>query len=102
MWRRARDRAHAQAYREAALNHTPGYYCPTRPEDIAQAKDLLSQAGYPNGKGFPRLDIMVRNINFLVAWGPLLQAFLKQHLYIDGSVRTAETAVWRDDWTKAN
>ena len=71
-------------------------------EDIAQAKDLLSQAGYPNGKGFPRLDIMVRNINFLVAWGPLLQAFLKQDLNIDSIVRTVETAVWVDDWTKGS
>jgi len=102
MWMPSSDTAHAQAYREAVLNHAPGYYCPTRPEDIAQAKDLLSQAGYPNGKGFPRLDIMVRNINFLVAWGPLLQAFLKQHLNIDSSVRTVETAVWVDDWTKGS
>jgi len=102
MWMPSSDTAHAQAYREAGLNHTPGYYCPTRPEDIAQAKDLLSQAGYPNGKGLPRLDIMVRNINFLVAWGPLLQAFLKQHLNIDSSVRTVETALWVDDWTKGN
>jgi len=102
MWMPSSDTAHAQAYREAAFNHTPGYYCPTKPEDIAQAKDLLSQAGYPNGNGLPRLDIMVRNINFLVAWGPLLQAFLKQHLNIDSSVRTVETAVWVDDWTKGN
>jgi len=102
MWMPSSDTAHAQAYREAVLNHAPGYYCPTRPEDIAQAKDLLSQAGYPNGKGFPKLDIMVRNINFLVAWGPLLQAFLKQHLNIDGTVRTVETAVWVDDWTKGS
>ena len=70
MWMPSSDVVHAQAYRDATLNHTPGYSCPTRPADIAQAKDLLSQAGYPNGKGFPKLDIMVRNLNFLVAWGP--------------------------------
>ena len=34
MWMPSSDKVHAQAYREAALNHTPGYYCPTRPEDI--------------------------------------------------------------------
>jgi len=102
MWMPSSDVVHAQAYREATWNHVPGYYCPTRPEDITQARDLLSQAGYPKGKGFPKLDIMVRNLNFLVAWGPLLQAFLKQHLNIDSNVRTVETAVWSDDQTKGN
>jgi len=102
MWMPSSDVVHAQAYREATLNHTPGYYCPTRQEDIAQAKALLSQAGYPNGQGFPTLDIMVRNLNFLVAWGPLLQAFLKQHLNIASRVRTVETAVWSDDGTTGN
>jgi len=102
MWMPSSDVVHAQAYREATLNHAPGYYCPTRQEDIAQAKALLSQAGFPNGQGFPKLDIMVRNLNFLVAWGPLLQAFLKQHLNIDSRVRTVETAVWSDDGTTGN
>jgi peptide/nickel transport system substrate-binding protein len=102
MWMPSSDVTHATAYREATLNHTPGYYCPTRKEDIAQARDLLAKAGYPDGKGFPKLDIMVRNLNFLVAWGPLLQAFLKQHLNIESTVRTVETAIWVDDWTKGN
>ncbi len=102
MWMPASDVVHAKAYRDATFQHTPGYTCPTRPEDIARAKTLLTQAGYPDAKGFPKLDIMVRNINFFVAWGPLLQAFLKQHLRIDSAVRTVETAVWVEDWTKGN
>ena len=102
MWMPSSDGGHAQAYRDATLNHTPGYHCPTRPEDVAKAKDLLAEAGYPAGKGFPKLDIMVRNLNFFVSWGPLLQAFLKQHLNIDSTVRTVETAIWVDDWTKGH
>ncbi len=28
------------------------------PEDLAKAKKLLAEAGYPNGKGFPKFDIL--------------------------------------------
>jgi peptide/nickel transport system substrate-binding protein len=92
----------APAYREATLNKKFGYYSPTRLEDIAEAKRLLAAAGFPDGKGFPKVDIMMRNLNFLVAWGPLLQGMLKQHLNIESTTRVVETAVWVEDQSKGN
>ena len=101
-WMPSSDAALGLAYREATLNKKPGYYSPTRPEDIAEAKRLLAAAGFPDGKGFPKLDIMARNLNFLVAWGPLLQGMLKQSLNIESTVRVVETAVWVEDQSKGN
>jgi len=102
MWMPASDVVFGKAYREATLHQKPGYKCPTPPEDIAQAKRLLAAAGYPDGKGFPKVDIMLRNINFFVAWGSVLQGMMKQHLNIESTTRVVETAVWVEDQARGN
>jgi len=39
--------------------NTNGYYSPTEiPFDVKKAKELLAQAGYPDGKGFPTVEVM--------------------------------------------
>jgi ABC-type transport system substrate-binding protein len=102
MWMPSSDAVFGKAYREATLNKQPGYKCPTSPGDIAAAKKLLADAGFPDGKGFPKVDIMARNINFFVAWGPVLQGMMKQHLNIESTVRVVETAVWVEDQVRGN
>ena len=74
------------------------YWRSPTPEDIAEAQQLLVEAGYPNGEGIPTLDLLGR------ADGPwwelvlvLEQAWLKQHLNIDSEIRLAEVSVVGDD-----
>ena len=74
------------------------YWRSPTPEDIAEAQQLLVEAGYPNGEGIPKLDLLGR------ADGPwwelvlvLEQAWLKQHLNIDSEIRLAEVSVVGDD-----
>jgi len=102
MWMPPTDVVFAKTYREATLNKKPGYRCPTAPEDIAAAKKLLAEAGYPDGKGFPKVDLMVRAQPNYVAWGSLFQGILKQHLNIDSSIRVVEFALWVQDQEKGN
>ena len=90
-------------YRAATLDTKPGYNCPTSAQDIAQAQQLLSDAGYPNGEGFPTLDLMVRDINFFVSpMAPMMQAFMKQNLNINSEIRVVHTSVWQEDRDQGN
>jgi len=91
------------AYREATLGKKPGYSCPTSAADIATAKQLLADAGYPDGRGFPKVDMMVRDLNFFVApMAPMIQAFMKQRLNIESDIRVVHTSVWQEDQAKGN
>ena len=85
-------------FREATLDKKPGYTCPVSEDNVAEAQQLLSDAGYPNGDGFPTLDLMVRDINFLVSpMAPMMQAFMKQNLNIESEIRVVHTSVWQED-----
>ena len=85
-------------YRAETINKKPGYSCPVSGEDIAKAQQLLADAGYPNGEGFPTLDLMVRDLNFFVSpMAPLMQAFMKQNLNIESEIRVVHTSVWQED-----
>lgn len=90
-------------YRAETLDTKPGYSCPTSAQDIAQAQQLLSDAGYPGGEGFPTLDLMVRDINFLVSpMAPMMQAFMQQNLNISSEIRVVHTSVWQEDRDQGN
>ena len=77
---------------------TQKYFRPPTEEDIAEAKQLLSDAGYPNGEGMPVIDLPSRG-NFAVV-SELMQAQLLQHLGLKSEVRVVDVGVWRE--TKAN
>ena len=54
LWVPASDATFGKAYRDATLFNKPGYKCPTASEDIAAAKALLADAGYPTAKASQR------------------------------------------------
>ncbi len=74
------------------------YWRSPTPEDIAEAQQLLADAGYPNGEGVPKLDLLGRSDG---PWWQLMleleQAWLKQHLNIDSEIRLSEVSVVGDD-----
>lgn len=66
--------------------------------DPALARQRLSEAGYPDGKGFPTVDLWVQNTQTLpvrmAAQG--VQAMLKQNLNITVGVNTIERKVFME------
>ncbi len=70
--------------------------------DPQRAKQFMREAGYPNGRGFPRQEIWLR------APGPVyrnvaiaIQGMIKEHLGIDLSIRAADDSAYMSalfDW----
>jgi oligopeptide transport system substrate-binding protein len=83
--------------REPATSFTPpGLGAYRAPEglvrfDPAEAKRLLAEAGFPEGRGFPHLEILIdsRDPHRLV--GETVQQMWRQHLGIDIGLRNEET-----------
>jgi oligopeptide transport system substrate-binding protein len=65
--------------------------------DIARAKALLAQAGYPNGKGFPAFAILSGTSQELKALGEAIQEMWKVNLGITCTFRPEESGVYMDD-----
>jgi len=81
--------------------------------DVDKAKKLLAQAGYPNGKGFPKLTLQInsgggdRNVQT----AEVIQKMLKENLNIDveinvmpfaehlESIETGKAMFWRSGWS---
>lgn len=102
-WIMPDDSTYGAEFVADTLDKKPGYRCPVPEEDIAAAQKMLADAGYPNGEGFPKLDIMVRDLNFFVSpTAPMLQAFMKQSLNIDSDIRVVHTSVWQEDQARGN
>ena len=85
--------------RAPATHYTPpdcaGYTAETRvPTDYAAARDLLAAAGYPGGKGFPILDVQVRNDELHAKVLEAIQATWRQELGINISLSPLEQKTW--------
>jgi len=65
--------------------------------DIATAKALLAQAGYPNGKGFPAFAIVSGTSQELKSLGEAIQQMWKVNLGITCTLRPEESGVYMDD-----
>jgi oligopeptide transport system substrate-binding protein len=68
--------------------------------DVAAARKLMADAGYPGGKGFPALELWLRNENQLLPWeqptAAYLQAHLKDVLGVNVVPRTIEVKTFTD------
>jgi ABC-type transport system substrate-binding protein len=66
--------------------------------DPALAKKLLAEAGFPGGKGLPKLELWLRNERALgQAIGNAIAAMLKQNLGLEVEVSNRETKLFMDE-----
>jgi oligopeptide transport system substrate-binding protein len=71
--------------------------------DIATAKALLAQAGYPGGKGFPAFTLLLYNTsNLTKTICAAIQGMWKKNLGITCTLRTEEWGVFVDDRSNFN
>jgi ABC-type transport system substrate-binding protein len=77
----------------------PGYQSdPTAA--IMEAKQLMKDAGYPNG--IKDVDFMVRDAATFKLWSQAIQAMLKEILGIESKLRTVQVSVWFDEAQSGN
>jgi len=70
--------------------------------DIATAKALLAQAGYPNGKGFPTFSMLYETSTTAKTLCEAIQQMWKQNLGITCTIRNEEWGVGLDDLAHLN
>ncbi|SVA92937.1 uncharacterized protein METZ01_LOCUS145791, partial [marine metagenome] len=75
---------------------TNKYFRAPTEEDIAEAKALLADAGYPEGTPLPKLDLPGRNNKFNTITMELVQAMLLQHLGWESELRMVDVGTWRE------
>ena len=84
-----------ESFSADTLRTMKNFRAPTE-EDIAEAKALLADAGYPEGTPLPKLDLPGRNNKFNTVVVELIQAQLKQHLGWESEPRMVDVGVWRE------
>ena len=62
--------------------------------DVAEAKRLLAAAGFPEGKGFPVIDIQCRNDEIMPRLAEALQAMWQRELGIRTTISQLEQKTW--------
>lgn len=66
-------------------------------ENVAQAKKLLAEAGYPDGKGFPTLTILFNTSDNHKKIAEVIQEFWKKNLGINVNITNQEWGVYLDN-----
>jgi ABC-type oligopeptide transport system, periplasmic component len=83
-----------------------GDYISIKSEDyeknIAEAKKLLSEAGYPDGKGFPSVEYVTNPASMNNALAEALQNMWKTELGVNVTISQQEWSVFLDTRNKAN
>jgi oligopeptide transport system substrate-binding protein len=64
------------------------------PEDVALARQLLAEAGYPDGKGFPPITILYNTLEQHQTIAVVLQQVWKERLGIDVNLQNEDWKVW--------
>lgn len=85
--------------RAPAPHYTPpncaGYTSEARvPHDVAQAKALLAAAGFPEGKGFPALDVQIKNDELHAKTLEAIQAMWVRDLGVHVTLSPMEQKTW--------
>lgn len=70
--------------------------------DVSQAKKLLAEAGYPDGKGFPQLEILYNTMQNHQNIAQAVQDMWKKNLGINITLRNVERKVHLTDLQKHN
>ena len=70
--------------------------------DIPAAKKLLAEAGFPNGKGFPHLEILYNTSEGHRAIAEAIQQMWRKNLGIDVGLYNQESKVWNDTLRQQN
>jgi oligopeptide transport system substrate-binding protein len=82
---------------------TAGYTCRTQlHESVAEAKQLLAEAGYPDGKGLPPIEVLYNTSEGHRAIAEALQQMWKQNLGIDIRLVNEEWKVYLDSQATLN
>jgi oligopeptide transport system substrate-binding protein len=97
--RRAITETIMRAGEEPAFYLTPpgtaGYTCQTKiKEDIAAARQLLAEAGYPGGKNFPTVEVLFNTLQYHKAIAEALQEMWKKNLNINVILHNEEWKVY--------
>lgn len=70
--------------------------------DLAEAKRLLAEAGYPDGRGFPHLDILYNNLEKHQTIAEALQEMWRRNLGIEVGLHNEEWKVYLVDQKSIN
>ncbi|CAN5867713.1 peptide ABC transporter substrate-binding protein [soil metagenome] len=84
-----------------AVGYTPtsenGYQGPDVMRfDPTEARRLLAEAGYPNGKGFPKFEILINTMEAHRLIAQAVQSMWREHLGIDVSIINQDWQVYLD------
>jgi oligopeptide transport system substrate-binding protein len=76
----------------------PGYTARASiPDDFAGARRLLAEAGYPGGRGFPRVEIQFTTLELNQRLLEAVQQMWRRELGIEVSLANKEQRVWLSD-----
>ncbi|MDO4547023.1 MAG: peptide ABC transporter substrate-binding protein [Clostridia bacterium] len=70
--------------------------------DVAKAQQLMADAGYPAGEGFPTVEIVTRADNEQRLMAQILGEMWKANLGVDYSITTYESATYWDELEMGN
>ncbi len=71
-------------------------------EDVAAARRLLAEAGYPDGKGFPAVELLYNTLQNHKAIAEAVQQMWKKNLNIDVRLHNEEWKVYLDSMRRTN